>query len=84
MSIHTITKEVTVNSVVDIIGPPGANKETVIRSALKETKRIQEQNGLTEEASDVHIEQPEHQDDYRWLVRITSVFRTTTVVELED
>lgn len=84
MSIHTVTEEITINSQVEILAPPGERKETVIKHARKEVDRVRKSVGLNTMPTAIQIGQPKYQDGRKWLVDITVVHRTATVVDLED
>ena len=85
MSIHTVTEEITVTSEVEILASPGANSQTVMKTACAEVKRVCEKVGLKfEDTTDIYIGNPVYQDNRVWLVSVTVVFRSTRIVDLED
>ncbi len=85
MSIHTVTKEITVTSEVEVLAPPGERTETVTKIACQEVERVCEKVGLKFlDTMDIYIGNPVYQEGRKWLVSITAVFRSTAIINLED
>lgn len=83
MSIHTVTKEITVTSEVEVLAPPGTDTEAITKIARKEVDRVCAKVSLYLPA-DIYIGHPVYQEGRIWLVSITTVQRTTVVIDLED
>ena len=83
MSIHLLTEEVTLKSTVDVVGPPGANTETIVRQAMLEQTAIREKIPLLDVATVLYIQDPIYKDNHRWLVGITYKVRTTSLCEFD-
>ncbi len=84
MSIHTVTKEITVHSEVEISGPPGASTEAISKTAHTEVDRVCKLQHLHSIPTDVYVSRPVYRDNRKWFVNITKIFRTTVIVDLED
>ncbi len=85
MSIHTVTVETTVTSEVEVLAPPEANTETVVKLARQEVDRVRESIGLlTTQPTDIYIGRPVYQDGRIWLVSITITHRSTSVIDLSE
>ncbi len=84
MSIHTVTEEITVTSEVEVLAPPGANIETVIKLARQEVDRVCVKVNLYLPATEVYISRPVFQEGRIWLVNITIMRRSTTAIDLSE
>ena len=84
MSIHVVTEEITVKSEVEILATPGTNAETITKLARKEVDRVCAKVSLYLPATEVYIGQPVYQKGQRWLVNITVIHRSTTVIDLSE
>ena len=85
MSIHTVTEEITVTSEVEILAPPGANTETVIKLARKEVDRVRESIGLLETLpTNIYVSHPVYKEGRVWLVNIRVIHKSTTFVDLPE
>ena len=84
MSIHTVTEEFTVTSEVEVLAPPGERTETVTRAARKEVDRVIDLLNQFGAATDIYVSYPVYQEGRKWLVHISTVYRTTRVVDLDD
>jgi hypothetical protein len=83
MSIHILTEEVTLQSSVDIVGPPGVNKESIIRLAMLEQTVIRGKIPLTDVATEMHIQDPVYTDGHHWQVHIMYRVKTTNLCEFD-
>lgn len=84
MSIHTVTEEITIHSEVEVLASPGANTETISRTARAEVDRVCAQVGLYLPATDIYTGYPVFQEGRVWLINITMTHRTTKIVDLEE
>lgn len=85
MSIHTVIEETTIRSQVEILGPPGASTEMIAQQAHQEMDQVKKLVAIYEMPTDVFVDPPIYQDDQnKWLVNITIVYRASRLVTLKD
>jgi len=81
--IHTVTKEVTIESIVRVVASPGENPISVLRQAKKQHQEVVEEWAPFSTTAEVSVEPPVYEEHRRWLVKFKSVFRLSEVVELD-
>ena len=83
MTIHVLTEEVTLNSQVVVVAPPGESPAKVVKLALAEVSSAREKVNMIDMPTHLHVSEPIFDDaDNRWHVRITYKIRTSDVVDI--
>jgi hypothetical protein len=82
MSVHTVEERTTVRSSVEVIAPPGASTESVVKIAMKEVTEICKSVGFESTSpAELTIDPPMYVIGHNWRVNIVATFQATAFHE---
>ena len=83
MTVHIVTKTVTLKSDVAVSAPPGESLYKIVRLAMEQVDKARDEIGLDDPTTDIEVGMPTELGPRRWLVKVQISKTVSSRVEVK-